>query len=204
MTWRERKGNNDVLRTTMLGALLAMSAIGVADAAKRPAPDSLTCRSDGGTNQLSLVYLPLPSRFKSVTGTMSRPRMGNGNYLLRVVLVDANDPPSHATGLISQQFPPLPKPGPLHGYGFALQESADSGKQTRAAANKWLIVPDEFQVRMTSAQDSTLAVRLTWDLSGEPRDYQYAVETVRSDYRRLAIACWNGDFELSNIRFEAQ
>ena len=169
----------------------------------RELPTSLACRSDGSLREMAISTLKLPDGFTRVTGKVRRPRLRDGQWLLRIVLANGAVPPTHAAGLKSLAMPAPSNPGPIRGYPLSLFASADNGQFSREGSGS-LIVADEFALTYSIERPGQLEVRLDWEMSGAPRSQSLSVPIAREDLSHLTIACWNGDFELYDLQAAAR
>ena len=157
-------------------------------------PRSLICSSDGTKRQLTIAKARLPEGFTEISATIKRPVKRSGGYLLRIMIT--TDDVRHAAGLESIPFPTPIRPGPITGYGFKLtyNDSKTSAESNQAV----LIVADEFRM-VLKRQGSDVLSRVDWVMDGKSRSQDMRVAIAENDQKDLVLACFNGDFEISDL-----
>ena len=182
----------------LLGAAIAFTPAAAIAAASKTS-SSLACLSEGTGDEMTIATTPLPVGFTRLTGKVRRPLLRNGPWLLRIVLANDAGPPSHVAGLLSGPMPAPSGSAPVRGYPLSLYASADDGK-FRHEERGWLIVADEFAMSLSIEQPGRLDARLDWSSSSGPRGHALSVPIARDDLKHLTIACFNGDFELYDLK----
>lgn len=149
--------------------------------------------------EYSFSNVPLPPDTVRVTGRFWRPSLRNGRVSLVIALVAEGGADPLAAGLMSIGMPDPPPAMPGSIGGVSLFAGARGNIRHERG---WLLFADEFTFALSLDEPGRLKARLTGSapIIGEESE----IELARSDFRSLSFGCWNGEFAISDLRFETR